>query len=66
MKIQFITLLIVMTFTTKVNAQFFFIPIIIPSHTAYYNCPSKDNLANEYFKKGIDNYSKNTHLQLYI
>jgi tetratricopeptide (TPR) repeat protein len=55
-------LFILISLFTNISAQFFFIPIIIPTNQQYYNCPSKDDLAMDYFQKGLDIYSTNKQL----
>jgi predicted Zn-dependent protease len=54
MKKYLTLLLFLISLFTKSSAQYFIFPIVIPIYQQYYNCPSKDSLAMDYFQKGKD------------
>jgi hypothetical protein len=61
MRFKIINLSILVLICSNLSAQFFFLPIIIPGETRYgsHACPSRNEQANDYMLKGIDNLDKN-------
>jgi tetratricopeptide (TPR) repeat protein len=66
MKARLLLAIVLGILSTNISAQFFFIPVILPTNTQYvsFTCPSRNKLAIEYFQKGSETFKKDVKVSI--